>query len=273
MSRLEANPPPGGSLAGGPASPRPLPPMRVWALAVTAGLIAGLASWLIGEAFHGRFAPPNARKGQRLSPDQLKSRRTSMNAADALEATVAFGSLGAVSGLALGLAGGCARRSARAALNAAIAGTLFGGTVGAIMPRALLPIYYKVHNPDRDDLILPILIQGGNWSVIGALAGAAFGIGLGNRGQALRALLGGLLGAITGVLVYEIVGGVAFPLDGTSAPISATWGTRLFARLAVTIFASAGAALGALGAVKGAIEPRAVSRPSVSLTPDAPPRS
>ena len=151
------------------------------------------------------------------------------------------------------------RGSARAALIAAIAGSILGGTAGAIMPRVLLPIYFRMHNPDRDDLMLAILTQGGNWSVIGAAAGAAFGIGLGGRGRALRALLGGLLGAIAGVLVYEIVGGVAFPLDGTADPLSATWGTRLFARLAVTILASAGAAMGALGPVKEAIEPRAIS--------------
>jgi hypothetical protein len=271
MSRLEAHPPPGGSLTGGLADLRPVPPRRVWALALTAGLIAGLASWLIGEAFHGRFAPPDARTGQRLSPDQLKSRRAALDAAGALEATVAFGALGAVTGLALGLAGGCARGSARAALNAAIAGAIFGGTAGGIMPCALLPIFYRGYNPDRDDLILPILIQGGNWSVIGAAAGAAFGIGLGDRGRALRALLGGLLGAAVGVFVFEVVGGLAFPLDGTSEPISATWGTRLFARLAVTIFTSAGAAIGALIPAKGAIEPRAFSSSSrsASLTSDA----
>jgi hypothetical protein len=169
----------------------------------------------------------------------------------ALEATVAFGSLGAVTGLALGLAGGCVRRSARAALIAAIAGLILGGTTGAIMPRVLMPIYFKMHDPDRDDLFLALLIQGGNWSVIGAAAGAAFGIGLGGRGRTLHALLGGLLGATAGVLVYELVGAVAFPLDRTSNPVSATWGTRLFARLAVTILASAGAAIGALGLVKG----------------------
>jgi hypothetical protein len=257
MSQVPADPPPGASLAGGLATGRQLPPVRVWALALTAGLIAGGASWLIGESVHGRFAPPDARTGRRLSPEQIQSRRMAIDASQVLEAAVAFGSLGVVLGLALGLAGGCARGSARAALIAAIAGSIIGGAAGAIIPRILLPIYYRVHNPDRDDLILAILIHGGAWSVIGAAAGTAFGIGLGGRGRALRALLGGLLGATAGVLVYELVGAVAFPLDGTSDPISATSGTRLFARLAVTIFTSAGAAMGALGPVKGAIEPRA----------------
>jgi outer membrane lipoprotein SlyB len=259
MSGLEADPAPGAALAGGLATGRQLPPVRIWALALTAGLIAGFASWLIGESFHGRFAPPDARTGRRLTPGQIQSRRMAIDASQVLEAAVAFGSLGAVTGLALGLAGGCARGSARAAVIAAIAGSILGGAAGALMPRILLPIYFRVHDPDRDDLILAVLIQGGNWSVIGAAAGAAFGIGLGDRGGALRALLGGLLGALAGVLVYELVGAVVFPLEGTSDPLSATAGTRLFARLAVTILASAGAAIAALGPVKGAIKPRAVS--------------
>jgi hypothetical protein len=188
-----------------------------------------------------------------------------------LEAEVAFGALGALSGLALGLAGGCARRSARAALIAAVAGTILGGAAGAVIPRFLLPIYFRLHDPDRDDLILATLIQAGSWCVIGAGAGAAFGIGLGGRGRALRAFLGGLFGAFAGVLVYELVGAYAFPLDATSDPFSATSVTRLFARLSETIFTSAGAAIGALGLVKRAREPRAVSSPS--LAPDAQARS
>src|SRR5262249_54389126 len=120
MSQIPAEPPPGASLAEGLATGRPSPPPRVWALALTAGLIAGFASWLIGASFHGRFAPPNARTGLRLSPEQIQSRRRAINASQVLEGAVAFGALGAVTGLALGLAGGCARGSARAALIAAI---------------------------------------------------------------------------------------------------------------------------------------------------------
>jgi hypothetical protein len=273
MSQIPADPPPGASLAEGLATGRSLRPVRIWALALTAGLIAGFASWLIGEWLHGRFVPPNARTGRRLSAEQIQSRRRAIDASQVLEGAVAFGALGAVTGLALGLAGGCARGSARAALIAAIAGSIFGGAAGAIVPRILLPIYFRLYNPDRDDLILSVVIQGGNWSVIGAAAGAAFGIGLGDRGRTLRALLGGLLGATAGALVYETVGALALPNIGTSDPISPTWGTRLFARLAVTIFTSAGAAIGALGLMKGAIEPRALSSRSASLTPDAQSRS
>src|SRR5262245_62203094 len=124
MSQFAADPPPSASLAGGLATGRQLRPVRVWALALTAGLIAGFASWLIGESIHGRFAPPDARTGRRLTPEQIQTRRGAIEASQAVEAAVAFGSLGAVTGLALGLAGGCIRGSARAALIAAIAGSI-----------------------------------------------------------------------------------------------------------------------------------------------------
>ena len=70
MSQIPADPGPGGSLAEEVATGRPLRPVLVWALALTAGLIAGFASWLIGESIHGRFAPPDARTSHRLSPDR-----------------------------------------------------------------------------------------------------------------------------------------------------------------------------------------------------------
>jgi hypothetical protein len=49
-----------------------------------------------------------------------------------------------------------------------------------------------------------------------------------------------------------LVGAEVFPLDKTSDPHSATWGARLFVRLAVSTLASAGAAMGALDRVKEA---------------------
>ena len=104
---------------------------------------------------------------------------------------------------------------------------------------------FPFHDPDNEDLVLVFSIQGGIGAAIGAAAGAAFGLGLGGRNHLLRPLLGGLLGGIAGVVVYEMVGLLAFPLDETTRPISATWSTRLLARLAVAILASAGATMGA----------------------------
>jgi hypothetical protein len=211
-----------------------------------------MASWLIGETLHGRFNPRAAAASGPRPTAEITARfvREAQGAAT-LEATIAFGALGAVLGLTLGLAGGFARGSAPAAWRAAMVGSILGGAAGAGMSWALLPIYFRILDPDHGDLILAIGIQGGIWPVIGAAGGTAFGIGLGDRSRAVRALLGGLLGALAGVLVYEMVGAVMFPLDKTSNPLSATWGTRLFARLALTTLASAGAARGALEPVNG----------------------
>ena len=61
----------------------------------------------------------------------------------------------------------------------------------------------------------------------------------------MKVILGGLVGGLLGAVVYEMIGAFVFPMDKTTQPISETWGTRLIARLAVAIFAAAGAAWGA----------------------------
>ncbi len=238
---------PGASLAGGHAARRQPPPARVWALALTAGLIAGFASWLVGETFQGRLRPGLLATNGFPTAEEASAHATVSAAAGMLEATLAFASLGAALGLALGVAGGSARQSARAASIAGISGAILGAVAGAAMTQLLLPIYFRFHDPDHEDLRLVFLIQGGIGAVIGAAGGAALalGIGLGDRGRAVRAILGGLLGGIAGVVVYEFVGILAFPLDETTMPISATGGTRLLARLAVAVLASAGAAMNA----------------------------
>ena len=122
MSSMEADPQPGASLAGRPAARGRLARVRVWALAVTAGLLAGFASWLIGETYHGRFdpPPPTQRTSGFSSPAKVNAQFMARQSAVASETTLAFGALGAVFGLALGLAGGFARGSALAAVIAAL---------------------------------------------------------------------------------------------------------------------------------------------------------
>jgi hypothetical protein len=245
MSRIEVDRPSGEAHARASGLRRPFAPIRVWVLALVAGSIAGLASWLIGEVLHPRFdRPAGAALGPLSSAERVGARFSAERDAQELEAILNFGSLGGILGLVLGLAGGAARGSARAALGAAIVGWLLGGAFGAGSSKAILPIYFRILDPDHNDLVVGIMTQAAIAAAVGAAGGTAFGIGLGHRNRGLRALLGGLLGAIAGALVYEIVGALAFPLDATSKPIAATWGARLFARLAVTTLISAGVASG-----------------------------
>src|SRR4051812_43260417 len=77
-------------------------------LAILAGALAGVGSWAAGEQVHKRYkASPEAAK-QRYDFRQLNIEQA---AADAKNAALAFGFLGAALGLGLGLAGGLASRS------------------------------------------------------------------------------------------------------------------------------------------------------------------
>ncbi len=227
-----ADPP---STARGSGSPR-----RIALAALVAGVTAGMAAWLGGEAIHGAFNPVETY--ELLASGQMDRLN---NAARNREATLAFGMLGGALGLALGLAGGLARRSARAAAIAAAVGLPLGVAVGVVPALVLLPIADANREKLTDGLILPLLIHAGLWSAIGAAGGWALGNGAG--GPVARAVLGGLLGAVVATVIYELVGALAFPLAQTGRPLAATWGTRLLARLAVATLTAGGAAWAAAG--------------------------
>ena len=70
-----------------------------------------------------------------------------------------------------------------------------------------------------------------------------------------RIMLGGFIGAALGTVTYELLGATVFPAAQTTQFVSATWATRLFARLAVTIASSAGVALAASESRKHAAVP------------------
>ena len=258
MSDIHVDPPAGETPGGEPSSRRLVPRARVWVPALLAGLMAGFIAWLIGEAIHARFAPATlvniaGTSGGFVGADEVHSLDMAKRVAQILDATLVFGAFGVILGLALGLAGGSARGPGRSALRGAIVGSILGGTVAAVMTPVLLLIYYAFFNPDTNELIVGLLFQVAISAAVGAAGGSAFGLGLGTRDIAVRAAVGGLLGAATGALVYQMAGAVAFPLAETSSPISATWGTRLLARVAVATLAAVGVAMGVLDRGKEAI--------------------
>jgi hypothetical protein len=161
--------------------------------------------------------------------------------------TVSFAQQGAILGAILGLAGGLARRSARAGLLAALVGLALGAAAAAGAAYGLLPVYYDKFDPQEDPLIYTLFTHGAIWAAAGTAAGLAFGLGLGGRRRWVRGALGGLLGGVAATMLYDMVGALAFPLDKTNDPVSATLVTRLFAQLAVAVLVAAGAALGTRG--------------------------
>lgn len=245
-TQSEASHSPGGpaSEVAGPETvpPAPFSPTRLAVLALTAGLIAGLASWLTGEATRTTFQPP-LRPVTAMGVTIMQADVADEVAAEVKNAALAFGVLGAAVGAALGLAGGLSRANARSAAASGLLGLLLGGAAGGLATFLCAPHYYRSvgEDPLSSDLLLPFLVHLGIGAAIGAAAGLALGIGVGARRYAANGLIGGLFGAIVGVALYEFAGAFLFPLAKTPQPISAEWTTRLLAHLAIAAGVSAGA--------------------------------
>jgi hypothetical protein len=209
-------------------------------LAIAAGLIAGVASVLAGEVILGRYqgdlSPP---LNIHPSPEDMRRWRE----ARLYSATLTFAAMGGFLGLAMGVAGGLARRSASAGAQAALVGLSLGTAAAASISLALVSFFFKMHDPQSGDLILPLFTHGAIWSAVGAIGGLAFGLGLGGRGRWKVTLMGGLLGAAAATVVYEIVGALAFATSKTDLPLSSSITTRGMAQLLVTILSAAGAGL------------------------------
>jgi hypothetical protein len=149
-------------------------------------------------------------------------------------------SLGATLGLGLGLVGGLARGSIASAIRGGLAGLLLGGVAGGGAAMGLLSIYYANYDPRTEDLLLSLATHAGPAAAIGAATGAALGLGL--RGRVIQALAGGMLGAIGGAVLYEIIGALALPFARTGAPMAAAMGPRLLLPLLIAVPAALGAA-------------------------------
>jgi hypothetical protein len=217
---------------------------RARTLAMAGGLVAGLAAFAIGEATSDLIPPEREQSsfmGQMTWTVTKESPRVLSRVA-----AVGFGVLGACLGSSLGIAGGLARRPASAVAPAAggLLGAVLGATLGAGTSLALVPPLLELYFGHKDVEILTgtfshIVI----WGPLGAAAGLAFAVGLGERRLIGRALVAGLAGALLGTIAFDLVGALAFPLDKTDALFALTWPTRLLARLMVSLGTAAALAL------------------------------
>jgi hypothetical protein len=217
--------------------------VRLWALG--AGAAAALVSWLLIETTFDSFKPTATPKGFRSSPF-LAPGAEERATAGTRNAALAMGLMGATLGLSLGLAGGLAHNSARAGAVAALLGLVLGAAAGAGAAVAAVPLATRVHERDPGNMSVEmassLLVHGLPWAAVGAVGGLAFGIGLGGRTRPSRGLIGGLLGAIAGTFLYEIIGALALPGSKIIDPIAATWGIRLLAQVLAVIPSAAGVA-------------------------------
>ena len=229
------------SVAAGPA-PSPVGTSRLLLFCLVAALLAGTASLLAGEAIMHHYGE-NLLPPVKYNPSHeeiVRWHNARLNCT-----TASFAAMGGFLGFAMGMAGGLARRSIFRGASAAIMGLLLGTIAAASASLLLVPNFYKKHDPQSGDLIFPMLTHGAIWSVLGAIGGLAFGLALGEKGRWKATLVGGLVGAAAATVVYEIVGVLAFPIDRTDLPLSASVTTSAMAQLLVAILSAAGAAVAA----------------------------
>jgi hypothetical protein len=241
-AEVGTGPVPGKAMPGGNL----LQPRQIWAIALAAGVAAGLISWLVGEWTLEAFKP-RLFKQQIMLQTVIQPTNASQNAADLKNAILAHAILGSVMGLTLGVAGGLAGRSPSRGMVAGLGGLAAGALVGGVAASALLPLFYRRNVPDLNDLMTPILLHGGIWMAIGAVGGAAFAIGLGAVRWLPNAIVGACIGALLATIGFHLLGASLFPEAGSIDAMPSSALVRLIARLLVTLLIAAGAAWGVQG--------------------------
>lgn len=216
---------------------------RTWGLVLAAGIAAGVCSWLVTEgvmkAYLLSLLPP-------MKPIPTVEDARQIIRAKVVIGTVVFGMMGGLLGIAFGLAGGGWRRSVGAAGMAGAVGLLAGSAVVAGVAWVVLPFVYTRLDPQSHDLGTPLLYHELLWSFAGAVGGGAFGLGAGGRSLWVRTAIGGWVGAALAIVVYELVGALAFPTHQTQFPLAGSPETRAMAWILVAL----GAAIGMILAAK-----------------------
>ena len=218
--------------------------MREWLVAL-AGLAAGLAAFGFGEATY------NIIPARRIMLNTMGTILPAVTpehqmAAAVRNAALAFAVLGGCLGGCLGVAGGLSRRSSRATAAAGLLGLLLAAGLAGGVSLGTLKAFAVARVMHSDyDMPLSMAMHGLIWGLSGAAAGLAFAVGLGGRrllaiGLALTA---GFIGAVLGAIAFDLVGAGLFSLAETGEPISATWASRLAARLLVALATAAGVIL------------------------------
>jgi hypothetical protein len=210
---------------------------RARKLVAAGGLLAGLLAFGVGEAIYNVIPAGRVLQTIRMSNiDVMVPTQETENVAAARNAALTFGLLGACLGGGMGMAGGLARRSTSATAAAGALGAALASALGVGISLALLPYCLQAQLDHTDnDLIIALVMHTLIWGPMGAVAGLAFAVGLGERRLVVHALIASFAGAVLGTVAFELVGAAFFSESETVNPISLTWQTRLMSRLLVTI--------------------------------------
>jgi hypothetical protein len=216
----------------------------LWVPVLLAATLAAVFAWLVGESGLARVAPEQADvmlmgvKLHDVTPETVR-------AAELRSTAIVFAAFGGLLALATGAAGGLVCRSPQK------------GAAAGLATAVALPLYSRLVADGTSESLTALVAHAGIWVPIGAVAGLALGAGVGGWGRVLRPAAGAAAGALLGAVAFDVVGALAFPLDGTTGPVS----TSALSRLAARLFAAIPAAAAALAAIGGGRVPTGSQSP------------
>lgn len=224
---------------------RPRPHRQIWAVALAAGVAAGLVSFIAGELAHEAFRP-RLFKVEGPGTISMQPSTESQDAADLKNAALAFAILGCATALALGFAGGIAGRSPGRGAMVGLGAQAAGSLVGSVASLALLPLVHRRMGEGTNDLVWPLMIHAAILAAIGAVGGLAFAIGMGRRRSLLNAIAAASVGACLASVLVRLVD-VCFSADSGQADLVASSSVlRFLAMLVPGVLIAIGAASGTL---------------------------
>lgn len=239
-----------------------------WIL-VYSGLIAGAVAFGIGEKTHDLVPAEKVAKNLQGST-VMESDWTTATAAATKNGALTYGVLGLCLGAGLGIAGGLARRSTpRAAVGGMVGGILGAGLGGGLAWLTLLWFLTARDNYPDLDLLVSLGMHASLWGMLGAWAGLAFAIGLGDYSRTPSAMISGLIGAAIGALAYDFIGAAVLPMARTDEPLAETWVARLLACVLVSLGAALAVAAVGLPVPAPAAEPDGASRGPSAPAPES----
>ncbi len=242
-------------MGGGPKS------VRIWFWGLAAAILAGLIGWGGGEVITPFFTSAERPRDPEQSGQYSASYAQFL--ATSRDVSLVWGLTGALLGLGLGLAGAIAFRRPRSAAVASAVGALAGAILGGLPSLIAFPRYwdYKVANSTNDEIILSLAIHAVSWCPVGLAGGMAFGLGSGGAAHAAKAALGGLIGAMLGVFIYELLGAFVLPYDAVA---SQAVPEASYARLIGTLVSTVGASVGVILILMSRPSPNSAPLPAAS---------
>ncbi len=240
---------------------RPCSRWRIGVIAVTAGIAAGLVSWIGCEWAHDLFRPRLV-EDPRWEAIWMEPSWETLYAAELKNAALTNAVLGCVSGFAMGLAGGLAARAPSRGIFVGLSAQAVGLLVGALVALALIPLCHPVFQrpfrPITDDVWLPLVMHGGVWAADGAVGGAAFAISMGCRPRLKSAIGSATAGAVLAAVFFQLIG-TCLSLDAGATDPVARWSVVRLVAMLLPTFMIAGARpweLSATYALRAAITDR-----------------